>query len=275
MFSNVKKPFVIIGILLLLTVIVLFLSFAQQNNQLEYSPNDSNNIAGPLVIKAKEPIHADSGSYAISPEVAGNLQVVDNYIIFWPEQDGGFVLDTAYRATFKDYRTVSNEPLDQVDMEFTISKDTDYSELQKEVLEKYGVFEASFNPFLEKLPHQEDYRFKISYAINEPLEHNHEESEEHNEASIVELLGDKDNWREKKDNYIVYIETLVFQSRNQDDASYLQDVQQARKDALKWIADQGVDVNKDINYEFIPDDATLQNPGSGREEIPTILGDDY
>lgn len=275
MLTRNRKPVIALALLAVSLIIALLLfNVLNDKDRLQYSPKGTNNMAGPMVIKAHEDIDSKSGTYSISPSVSGNLQVVDNYIIFWPEQDGGFVIDTRYRAIFKDYKTVSNEPIQPVNLEFTISRDADYDELQREVLSKYGHFEASFNPFLEKLPYKEDYRFRINYAINESLGHHHEDDDDE-DAGIIALLGDEDNWREKKDNYIVYIETLIFQSQGQSYESYVHEVKEARKDALEWIAEQGVNVKKDINYQFIPNDKTLQNPGSGREEVPTILGDDY
>ena len=136
--------------------------FVYSNGQLKYSPKGTNNIAGPIVIKAKEKINPSSGAYTIDPSVEGNMQIIDNYIIFWPEEDGGFVFDTEYTARFSGYTTESGNNIKTVETTFKISKKADYSKLQKEVLTKYGVFEQSVNPFLEKLPHTEDYRYKIT-----------------------------------------------------------------------------------------------------------------
>ncbi len=260
----------IIGLVVGLFIVIFLYQVFYASKQLQFSPKGSNTIAGPIVIKATENINPNSGTYNITPAAAGTLQIIDNYIIFWPEQDGGFVLENRYEAEFKDFKTESSKTIKTVNLDFVIDKTTDYDKLQKEVLEKYGRFETSFNPFLEKLPYKEDYKFKISYAINEDPDR----EDGHGESGIVALLGNKDNWKDKKDNYIVYIETLVIQSPGQEYASYVEDVKQARQDAKNWIAKQGVDIKKDINYSFIPDDKTLLNPGSGREEVP-LLFDDY
>ncbi|MCA9331788.1 hypothetical protein KC968_02500 [Candidatus Saccharibacteria bacterium] len=265
-----RKYIPAMGLFVGLAIIIFLYNTFYTSKQLQYSPKNNNTIAGPIVIKAREKINPKSGSYTITPSVNGNLQVVDNYVIFWPEQDGGFVLDRTYQAVFKDFKTESNKTLKPVNFNITVNKKTDYDKLQKEVLEKYGRFETSFNPFLEKLPYKKDYSFRISYAINEDPD----QEDSHRESGIVALLGNKDNWKEKKDNYIVYIETLVIQTQNQSYASYVEDVKQARQEAKDWIAEQGVNVEKDINYAFMPDDKTLSNPNTSREEVPLLL-DDY
>lgn len=265
-----KKLVLIIVTVVVFAVIVILYNALFASKQLQVSPGGENNVAGPIVIKANEKINPDSGTFNITPLISGNLQIVDNFIIYWPEQDGGFIKGARYIATFSDFKTESNKPLKTVDLDFEISESTDYDKLQKEVLDKYGVFETSFNPFLEKLPYKVDYKYKISYVINDDIK----SSRDKNRSGIVALLGDKDNWREKRDNYTVFIETLLFQSPGQSLDSYINDVKRVRKEALDWIKDQGVDIDKDINYEFIPNDKTLQNPGSTSEEVP-LFYDDY
>lgn len=260
---KVDNKKLIIAFVVLLIVVVGLLIY--MNSGIQYTPKGVNNVAGPVVIKAKENIDTNSGRYDIDPSARGNLQIIDNYIIFWPEVDGGFAFDTEYTATFKEYKTSSGDTIDTISTTFRIGKKTDYSKLQEEVLEKYGVFERSLNPFLEKLPHTEEYRYTIRYIIDE--------DEDTVDASTYELLGDENNWRDKKDNYTVIIETLVTQGREDSYETYIQEVVNSRQEALNWISAQGVDIEKDIKYSFLPDDATLKDPNLIKDE--SIPDDDF
>lgn len=267
MSNNRKNIFILVALILLVVVGAIIY---RSNRFITTSPGDKNNQAGPVVIKVKENISDSSGTYSVEPSINGHLQIVDNYIILWPDKEGGFYINESYVVKFRDYKTISGKSLGDIDFKFKVTE-TDYSGLQKEVLSKYGRFEVSFNPFLEKLPHKQDLSYRISYSINEHDDHTDFDPNKPHDTNIVELLGDDKNWKEKKDNYVVFIETLVIQSVNDSFETYLEDVRQSRKDALDWIRAQGVDPDKDIAYRFIPDDNTLLNPTTDREEIPTVL----
>lgn len=258
-----KKIFLTLSSVLSTFILILLFLFVKNSGVIKKSPTKTNNIAGPIVIKSNSPVKKDSGSYKITPSAAGNLQIIDNYIIFWPDHDDSFLIDTDYKAEFKGYETESGKNLGVINLSFKILKNNDYDKLQKEVLSKYGRLEESGNPLLEKLPYKKDFSFRISYTLNKQPEPKYNQES----SGIIELLGTKDNWKEKKSNYIVHIETVVIQTRNQDNQSYIAEVKQARQDALKWIADQGVDPSKDINFDFNPSDENLKNLSTSPEKV--------
>lgn len=269
MFGNRKKIFLILGLVFSVFVLIVLFLIIQGAGGIKTSPIKTNNIAGPIVIKSNSPVKKGRGSYNITPLAAGNLQIIDNYIIFWPDHDDSFVVDTNYKAEFKGYETESGKNLGTVSLNFKILKNSDYDKLQKEVLSRYGRLEEPGNPLLSKLPYKKDFSFRVSYVLNkQPQPKYNQES-----SGIIDLLGTKDNWKEKKSNYIVQIETIVLQSRNQDYQSYVNEVKQARQDALKWITDQGVDTSKDINYIFIPSDEELSNTSIAPEQANLPEGD--
>jgi hypothetical protein len=253
-----KKIFVIVGLITGL-LLAAFIVSRIGSGGLEYSPKGKNSKGGPIVIKATDSVDSAHGEFSIYPAVEGDLQIVDNFIIFWPQEGAGFEESVRYNASFKNYKMAGGTQIKDLEISFDIDRYTDYSELQKEVLSKYGRFEVAVNPFLSKLPYTEPYKFKVSFVINE-----HEGSED---MRIQELLGDEQNWREKKNNYTVIIETLVVQGNRQSYQSFVREVKKARAAALAWISQQGVDTKKDIVYQFVPNDRTLKNPEAEYEEV--------
>ncbi len=264
-----KKIFLTLGLVFSVFILITLFLFVKNSRGIKISPIKNNNIAGPIVIKNNSPVNKGSGSYKITPSAAGNLQIIDNYIIFWPDHDDSFLVDTDYKAEFKGYETTSGKNLGTINLSFKVLKNNDYDKLQKEVLSKYGRLEESGNPLLEKLPYKKDFSYRISYVLNKQPEPKYNQES----SGIIDLLGTKDNWKEKKSNYIVQIETIVIQTRNQDNQSYIVEVKQARQDALKWIADQGVDPSKDINFIFIPSDEELTNTSVVPEQAHLPEGD--
>lgn len=245
--------------------LVVILFAVLKDNKFEYAPSRENSRAGPIVIKAKSEVDPNAGSYTIEPEARGHIQIIDKYIIFWPDQEEGFAEREQYTATLKDYRTLAGEPLKIPTLKFVIDRDAPYHELQKEVLAQYGDLESTANPFLVKLPHTEPYRYTVTYSIN------HARAGEENEKSVLEELGNEQNWREKKNNYLVFIETHVFQGQQESLQDYHQEINLARAEALAWITSQGVDINKDINYQFIPDDDALAAPLEDQSDVEIEL----
>lgn len=261
---RMKKKYlgIIFGGAVVLAVVIGLVANTGQKN-IEYSPESKTNKSGPIVIKAKSKISTNTGTYSIAPSVKGDLQVIDNYIIFWPADGDGYLEDTTYTAEFKNYKTDVGEELSIPLIRFKIDKEFTYSKLQLEVLEKYGRFEQEANPFLSKLPHTEPYRYHIYYDVVDVPDNKNK--------STVELLGNEKNWREKRNNYTVFIETLVFQGRDDSSEVYRQEVQLARQEALDWIRQQGVDVEKDIYYVFSPSldslPATTNNDEDGSRDF--------
>lgn len=254
-----KKYIILITTTALAILLAIFMS-SQSKDSIEYTPKGENNKAGPVVIKAPENINQNSGTYSIQPTAEGYLQTVDNFIIFWPKEGESFKENQRYTAVFSEYKTVSGETVETVETSFTINRGVDYTPLQKEVLEKYGRFEAEpTNPLLEKLPYTRPYRFKVSYIIND-LDSN-------KGKDLREVLGTKTDWKTKKSNYTVVIETLVFQGQQDTLETYINEVHRARQEALEWITSLGVDVKNDIEYEFIPSDDRLTAPMIREEEI--------
>lgn len=253
----IKKVLAVVLPLLLIIVLAILL-LSRGGEDIEYSPSSTNNRAGPIVIKARSNIDPDAGSLSISPSVPGDVQIIENYIVFWPLDGEGFTEGKSYTATFKDYQLKGGNKLNIPRIRFKVDRNTDYTALQREALSKFGRFEGALNPFLTKLPYTEPYKFRITYRINELRE---------NEGkSNREILGDERNWREKKANYTVLIETLVVQGNDDSLQTYINDVTAARNAAMTWIKSQGVNPDKDILYAFIPTDEQLKSPG-GEPEI--------
>lgn len=269
MSNKSKKIFLTLGLVFSVFILIILFLFVKNSGGIKTSPIKTNNIAGPIVIKSNSPIKKGSGSYKITPSAAGNLQIIDNYIVFWPDHDNSFLNDVEYNAEFKGFKTESGTDLGVFNFSFKVLKNNDYDKLQKEVLSKYGRLEDTGNPLLEKLPYKKDFSFRISYVLNKQPEPKYNQDS----SGIIDLLGTKDNWKEKKSNYIVQIETIVIQSRNQDNQSYIAEVKQARQDALKWITNQGVDPSKDINIIFIPSDEELTNTSIAPEQANLPEGD--
>lgn len=244
-------------VLLLAVVGLAVLLIGSKSEGVEYSPSSSNNRAGPIVIKARSDIDPKAGSFSLDPAAPGDIQVVDNYIIFWPLSGEGFAEGSSYRATFKGYKLKGGSKLDVPNIRFKVDRNASYTALQQEAMSKYGSYMDTPNPFLAKLPYTKTYRYRVTYVINELRE---------NEGkSTREILGDERNWREKKKNYTVLVETLVVQGNGDSLQTYLQDVAAARNEALAWIKSQGVDPDQDILYAFIPTDEQLRNPSSEPE----------
>lgn len=263
MFVLNKRNTSLVSLVILVFISIILLFVSTNKNKLQVSPKKSNNIAGPIVIKNNEPLKQGSGVYEITPAAAGNLQIIDNYIVFWPDHDNSFGFDTSYKAVFKDFKTNSDKVLKNISLDFKISKNSNYDKLQKEVLTKYGRLENTGNPLLKLLPYQKDFSYRISYTLNKQPEPKYNQTE----SGIIALLGTTNDWREKKENYTIHIETLVTQTRNQEYQAFLQDIKQARQDALKWISEQGIDTTKDIIYDFTPSDKELANTSIAPEAV--------
>lgn len=229
-------------LIIFIFLIILFFVAHNMTRLYEYSPTKINNKAGPIVIKFKQPVNPNEGEYTIEPKVNNKLQIIDNYIIIWPEEGLGFDNEKTYSASFHKFRTVSGKDIPNIKIKFTVNKDWGYSKLQEYVLSKYGHFESSDDSFINKLPYQKDFEFKISASID------------YNNTKY----------------YTILIETLVMPGKNNTQDEYIKEVKDARNKALGWIQQQGVDIKKN-SILFSPNDETLYNPH--QDNNPLITGD--
>jgi len=196
---------------------------------INHSPSEKNSPDGPIVIQAIEPVDPSRGTLTITPEASGETQVIDEYIIFWPHQEG-FVDGTGYTVKFDNYRTTSGKEFGAMTTKFASDNSTEHTALQTEVLGLYG---RTNNPFLDGLPFTEPYLFRIS------------------------LL---DNRQTAKPPYGLFVETLVIQGRSETIESFNANTLKAKEAATKWIKSQGVNPETDativyrLDYSDVGDD---------------------
>ena len=98
---------VMLGVAVILTVLTSSDDGPQQGKRSTQSgivasaPSETSNRSAPVVLQAIAPVNPESGSFSIEPETAGQVQIVEEYIIFWPDE-GSLLEDGAtYSAKFE------------------------------------------------------------------------------------------------------------------------------------------------------------------------------
>lgn len=227
--SNRTRVLVVIAILALVLFAIVLTSPSSKppsdDNPLivATSPGEINKNDGPVVIKTTEPMDNSKGRVVIKPFIDGEIKIIDDYIIFWPSQEGDFADGKGYTATFSDFKTVSGVDMKSTRLSFKTDDSAEYTELQKEVLSRYGRPNKSF---LGKLPYVEPYSFNVS------------------------LLGEDES---PDPPYYLLVRTLAIQGRNETAESYDANTQEARKAAIAWLESQGVKPGTDAFVTFHPD----------------------
>lgn len=191
----------------------------------DYYPTDINNTGGPVVIKTIEAVdQTETGRIVVTPDAKGEIQVSDEYIIFWPSPPNGFMHDTSYEVTISGYRTISDKEIGTITLRFVIDESIGYSPLQTEVQRRYERPEGLLNdPILTKILHTEPYSFRISLV---------------------------DEGKFGVTPHVILIETLVLQGRNESIESFEANSAAAKEAALTFIREQGVDTENDITIVY-------------------------
>lgn len=194
------------------------------------APSGVSNRSAPIVLQAIAPVDPTSGTFTISPDTPGETQIVEQYVIFWPDEGSLLRSGARYQATFADYQTIDGKAIETLVLEFPVQRGVDYYPLQQEVIRNYKHIDGARNdPLLDALPHSEPFLFRVS------------------------LLG------ETADEVTVLIETLTIQGRDETDESYSEQVFLARQEALGWLASYGEERTdgKTLTIVYAPTDGGL------------------
>ena len=226
-----------VGLVLSAIIIILVTSNSGSRTNspdLEYAPNSKTNNAGPVVLKYRQNIDQSKGSLVISPTPQGEIQIIDEYVIFWPQRGLGFTNETEYSVTSSGFMYLDGTLLPSETFTFYVDPNEVYHPLQLDVFQKYDEAEENTAPFLGLLPYEKQYEYRISYS---PAD-----------------IEDRDELTPY--NSLFVIEILVYQSRFDTIEDHIANVQNARQDALEWIRSNDIDPD-DIEYVFSPTDRQL------------------